>query len=94
MRSNKNLRRAHASGVEIGRNDWAAPEPVTGNILGGVAQLEEQLPCTQPVAGSMPVTSTKNYPFICLVNSVARVPACLVGSRGFNSRTRRHFMSP
>lgn len=25
---------------------------------GGVAQLGEQLPCTQPVAGSMPVTST------------------------------------
>ena len=24
--------RAHASGVEIGRNDWAAPEPVTGWI--------------------------------------------------------------
>jgi hypothetical protein len=23
-------RRAHASRVEIGRNDWAAPEPVTG----------------------------------------------------------------
>lgn len=29
------------------------------NLHGGVAQLEEQLPCTQQVAGSMPVTSTK-----------------------------------
>ena len=28
--STRNPRRAHASGVEIGRNDWAAPEPVTG----------------------------------------------------------------
>ena len=26
---------------------------------------------------------------ICFVNSVVRVPACLVGSRGFESRTRR-----
>ncbi len=50
--------RAHASGVEIGRNDWAAPEPVTG--------WNE-----------------------CLVDSVARVPACRAGSRGFDSRTRR-----
>ena len=30
--SARNPRRAHASGVEIGRNDWAAPEPVTGWI--------------------------------------------------------------
>lgn len=28
-------RRAHASKVEIGRNDWAAPEPVTGWIQWG-----------------------------------------------------------
>lgn len=28
-------RRAHASRVEIGRNDWAAPEPVTGWIQWG-----------------------------------------------------------
>ena len=44
--------------MEIGRNDWAAPEPVTGWMH-------------------------------CLVNSVARVPACLAGSRGFDSRTKR-----
>lgn len=31
----RNLRRAHASGVETGRNDWAAPEPVTGWITWG-----------------------------------------------------------
>lgn len=31
--STRNPRRAHASGVQIGRNDWAAPEPVTGWIL-------------------------------------------------------------
>lgn len=30
------------------------------NLLGGVAQLEEQLFCTQQVAGSMPVTSTNS----------------------------------
>jgi hypothetical protein len=29
---------------------------------------------------------------ICFVNSVVRVPACLVGSRGFESRTRRQCM--
>lgn len=57
---NKSLRGAHASQVEIGRNDWAAPEPVTG--------------------------------WNCFVNSVARVPACLAGSRGFESRTRRQFV--
>jgi hypothetical protein len=51
-------RRAHASRVEIGRNDWAAPEPVTGNLNGGVAHLAERLFCTQRVAGSSPVTST------------------------------------
>ena len=28
--SNPSPRRAHASRVETGRNDWAAPEPVTG----------------------------------------------------------------
>lgn len=56
-------RRAHASRVEIGRDDWAAPEPVTGwNV--------------------------------CFVNSVARVPACLAGSRGFDSRTRRQIRLP
>lgn len=26
---------------------------------------------------------------LCFVNSVARVPACLAGSRGFDSRTKR-----
>jgi hypothetical protein len=30
----------------------------------------------------------------CLVNSVARVPACLVGSRGFESRTGRQISLP
>jgi hypothetical protein len=29
----KSPRRAHASRVEIGRNDWAAPEPVTGPFM-------------------------------------------------------------
>ena len=48
--------------MEIGRNDWAAPEPVTGWIE-------------------------------CFVNSVARVPACLAGSRGFDSRTRRQMIA-
>ena len=33
--STRNPRRVHASGVEIGRNDWAAPEPVTGWIRWG-----------------------------------------------------------
>ena len=30
----------------------------------------------------------------CLVNSAARVPACLAGSRGFDSRTRRQITRP
>jgi hypothetical protein len=34
--STRSPRRAHASRVEIGRNDWAAPEPVTGWISSGV----------------------------------------------------------
>jgi hypothetical protein len=56
--ANRSPRGAHASGAENGRNDWAAPEPVTG--------------------------------WMCFVSSVARVPACPAGSRGFDSRTRRH----
>ena len=31
---------------------------------------------------------------LCLVNSAARVPACLAGSRGFDSRTRRQMRLP
>lgn len=54
---------------------------------GGVAQRSvEQPPCKRQAAGSNPVTSTTNQR---LVNSVARVPACLAGSRGFDSRTGR-----
>ncbi len=61
--SSRSPRRAHASRAETGRNDWAAPEPVTGwNV--------------------------------CFVNSVARVPACLAGRRGFESRTRRQISLP
>lgn len=61
--SARSPRRAHASRAETGRNDWAAPEPVTGwNVR--------------------------------FVNSAARVPACLAGSRGFDSRTRRQISLP
>ena len=61
--NSRSPRRAHASRAETGRNDWAAPEPVTGwNV--------------------------------CFVNSAARVPACLAGSRGFDSRTRRQVRLP
>ena len=47
-------------GMEIGRDDRAAPEPVTGWIfIGGVAQAPvEQPPCKRQRAGSNPVTST------------------------------------
>ena len=62
------------------------------DFSGGVAQHpEEQPPCKRQAAGSNPVTSTTNQR---LVNSVARVPACLVGSRGFDSRTRRQRSLP
>lgn len=40
------------------------PTPSTKFVVkntGDIAQLGEQLPCTQPVAGSMPVISTMNY---------------------------------
>ena len=37
------------------------------STVGGVAQLGEQLPCTQQVAGSTPVTSTKSS-YICCKN--------------------------
>ena len=37
----------------------------------------------------IPHATPPSKPFACLVNSAARVPACLVGSRGFDSRTRR-----
>ena len=40
-------------------------------------------------AGSNPARDASSKSFACLVNSAARVPACLVGSRGFDSRTRR-----
>jgi hypothetical protein len=113
----------------IGRNDWAAPEPVTGHVTGGVAQMEERLLCKQRVVGSKPAISTssrgvwqrgrlrlpvKQFPrtrwfesinahhssshpgprsgLTCSVNSVARVPACLAGSRGFDSRTGRQVL--
>ena len=62
------------------------------DFSGGVAQHpEEQPPCKRQAAGSNPVTSTTNQR---LVNSVARVPACLAGSRGFDSRTRRQSSLP
>ena len=65
-------RRAHASRVEIGRNDRAAPEPVTGWIFfGGVAQLSvEQPPCKRQAAGSNPVTSTN------FIASLTQRPEC------------------
>lgn len=91
----RSLRRAHASKAEIGRTDWAAPEPVTGWLKGGVAQLVERLFCKQRVAGSNP--STPPPPGVdpppCSVNSAARVPACLAGSRGFESRTGRQIIA-
>ncbi len=40
-------------------------------------------------AGSNPARDATT----CLVNSAARVPACLAGSRGFESRTRRQLSS-
>jgi hypothetical protein len=63
--SSRSLCRAHASRAETGRNDWAAPEPVTGWILGGVAQYPvEQPPCKRQAAGSNPVTSTNATSFV------------------------------
>jgi hypothetical protein len=43
------------------------------NLHGGVAQLEERLPCTQQVAGSMPVTSTI---IVCSSASLTQWPEC------------------
>ena len=47
-------------------------------INGGVAQLGEQLPCTQQVAGSMPVTSTK----FCEAVSLSRLQFATVTRSG------------
>lgn len=72
----------------IGRRRNPSPD----GSRGGVAQHPvEQPPCKRQAAGSNPVTST-TWP--SLVNSAARVPACLAGSRGFDSRTGRHSQSP
>jgi hypothetical protein len=72
----------------IGRRRNPSPDGSSG----GVAQHPvEQPPCKRQAAGSNPVTST-TWPG--LVNSAARVPACLAGSRGFDSRTRRQSQSP
>ena len=35
----------------------------------------------------------RHFHHVCLVNSAARVPACLAGSRGFDSRTRRQMIA-
>jgi hypothetical protein len=42
--ANRNPRRAHASGVEIDRKDWAVPEPVTGWIFASLTQWPECRP--------------------------------------------------
>ena len=85
-------RRAHASRVEIGRNDRAAPEPVTGWIFfwGCSSTLGR--------AAALQAAGCRFKPHLhqlhCLVNSAARVPACLAGSRGFESRTGRQNILP
>ena len=72
----------------IGRRRNPSPD----GSRGGVAQHPvEQPPCERQATGSNPVTST-TWPG--LVNSAARVPACLAGSRGFDSRTGRQSQSP
>lgn len=72
----------------IGRRRNPSPD----GSRGGVAQHPvEQPPCKRQATGSNPVTST-TWPG--LVNSAARVPACLAGSRGFDSRTGRQSQLP
>lgn len=87
----RNPRRAHASGVEIGRNDWAAPEPVTGWIRWGCSSTRGRAAALQAAGCRFDPCHLHQHR---LVNSVARVPACLAGSRGFDSRTRRQISLP
>jgi hypothetical protein len=121
-------RRTCASRAEIGRNDRAAPEPVTGRFTWGCSS-DGKSACFASRGSSVrnrpspPVPPgvwqrgrlrlpVKQFPkdtvvrihqrpplidtaperpsgLACSVNSVARVPACLAGSRGFDSRTGR-----
>jgi hypothetical protein len=54
-RQNPKSRVRSRRATQTGRNDWAAPEPVTGTFLNGfVNSAEECLPVWQEVAGSIP----------------------------------------
>ena len=61
--------------MEIGRNDWAAPEPVTGWNLG----VKLNWVSGRLASGRLRVQAPP-LPPICFVNSAARVPACLAGT--------------
>ncbi len=80
----RSLARPRAARHHVRRDARAWAQPKWN--LSPVAQQAEQPPCKRQVAGSNPVTSTTNQR---LVNSAARVPARLAGSRGFDSRTGR-----
>jgi hypothetical protein len=68
--STRNPRRAHASGVEIGRNDWAAPEPVTGwKSIASLTQWPECRPVQPEAAGSNPARGARS---VCRDNSAGR----------------------
>ena len=88
--ANRSPCRTHASRAEIGRNDWAAPEPVTGWILWGCSSVPGRAAALQAAGRRFEPCHLHQ----CLVNSVARVPACLAGSRGFDSRTERQTRLP
>ncbi len=89
QQQDRSPRRAHASRAESGRNDWAAPEPVTGWMSSGV-QLNGGSNCHASRRMRVRLPPLPPRFLLRFVNSAVRVPACLAGSRGFNPRTRRH----
>lgn len=74
------------SGVEIGRNDWAAPEPVTGWMYCLVSSAENRAPACE--AGGRTFESCTRYQH-CRSSSMGRAAASKAEGSRFDSVVRR-----